>query len=195
MSYSPGIPTSGQSIPAQDRSLISQNFTQLNNQFSTDHVAFNAGSLNGYHKKITLTGNNALPALSGFQSGINTTPGTADASSAQLLWTNANKAFHLSAVRAWGNFDGTAASPIATTQQYNVDSITRNSTGTYTIVLSANAVTGSSFGVIATCGQTAFQLLTCYQITGASTFVIRTFKFESFALTNSNNITFMVLQI
>lgn len=60
--YTPGIPASGSSIPAQDRSLISQNFTQLNSQFGVDHTAFSAGSLNGYHTTIHLTQQSGDPA-------------------------------------------------------------------------------------------------------------------------------------
>ncbi len=50
--YTPGIPVSGASIPAQDRSLISDNFTQLNTQFSIDHVALTSAMNNGYHTNV-----------------------------------------------------------------------------------------------------------------------------------------------
>jgi hypothetical protein len=36
-------------------------------------------------------------------------------------------------VKAWVNFDGSLASPISPTQAYNVSSVTKNSTGDYTI--------------------------------------------------------------
>lgn len=62
MTYTPGIPSSGQSIPAQDRSLISENFTQLNTQFAIDHTAFDSGSNNGYHKKTTLIQQGSAPS-------------------------------------------------------------------------------------------------------------------------------------
>lgn len=52
MSYNPNIPLSTD-IPSQSQAQILANFSQLNTQFTVDHVALNAGSNNGYHKQIT----------------------------------------------------------------------------------------------------------------------------------------------
>lgn len=52
MAYTPGIPNSTDVI-SQSQSQIRTNFVELNSQFAIDHVAFNAGSDNGKHKKST----------------------------------------------------------------------------------------------------------------------------------------------
>lgn len=53
MVYLPTIPAATDK-PAQSQADIQENFTQLNNQFKTEHVAFNAATLNGQHKFVTL---------------------------------------------------------------------------------------------------------------------------------------------
>lgn len=53
MVYLPTIPAANDK-PAQSQGEIQENFTQLNTQFSTEHVAFNAGADNGQHKFVTL---------------------------------------------------------------------------------------------------------------------------------------------
>ena len=53
MVYLPTIPAANDK-PAQSQSEIQENFTQLNSQFLTEHVAFNAAADNGQHKFVTL---------------------------------------------------------------------------------------------------------------------------------------------
>lgn len=53
MVYLPGIPAATDK-PAQSQGDIQENFTQLNNQYKKEHVAFDAASSNGQHKFVTL---------------------------------------------------------------------------------------------------------------------------------------------
>lgn len=53
MVYLPTIPAATDK-PAQSQGDIQENFTQLNNQFKTEHVAFDAATANGQHKFVTL---------------------------------------------------------------------------------------------------------------------------------------------
>ena len=53
MVYKPNIPASTDK-PAQSQPEIQTNFSELNTQFSLEHVAFNAGADNGKHKFVTL---------------------------------------------------------------------------------------------------------------------------------------------
>jgi len=53
MVYKPTIPASTDK-PAQSQADIQENFTQLNNQFKIEHIAFDAAADNGQHKFITL---------------------------------------------------------------------------------------------------------------------------------------------
>jgi hypothetical protein len=56
------------------------------------------------------------------------------------------------AARAWVNFNGTTATPSTIRGSGNVSSITRNSTGYYTISLTT-AMPNSNYCAVATCGQ------------------------------------------
>jgi hypothetical protein len=67
MVYLPGIPNATD-IPSNSQPQIKENFTQLNTQFSVEHVAFNAASGNGQHLGITLPPN---PAGLAFPAGTN----------------------------------------------------------------------------------------------------------------------------
>lgn len=60
MVYLPGIPAATDK-PAQSQSDIQENFAQLNNQYKTEHVAFDAASSNGQHKFVTLRQSAGVP--------------------------------------------------------------------------------------------------------------------------------------
>jgi len=67
MVYNAGIPAPTDMISNSQAQLL-ENFAQLNTQFGTDHVAFNAASNNGNHKKVLLPVPLAVdPAVSGTQ--------------------------------------------------------------------------------------------------------------------------------
>lgn len=56
MVYLPGIPNATD-IPSNSQPQLRENFTQINTQFSSEHVALNAGSSNGQHLAISLPRN------------------------------------------------------------------------------------------------------------------------------------------
>lgn len=58
MTYSPYIPST---IPSDDQEDILFNFQTLNDQYTINHIPFDAISKNGYHKKIFFFQNNARP--------------------------------------------------------------------------------------------------------------------------------------
>lgn len=62
MVYLPTIPAANDK-PAQSQSEIQENFTQLNSQFLTEHVAFNAAADNGQHKFVTLKRSAGVPPV------------------------------------------------------------------------------------------------------------------------------------
>jgi hypothetical protein len=92
---------------------------------------------------------------------------TADASGILLCQSNGK---NINAM-AWANFNGTAAT---LTNGYNISSITRNSTGLYTLAFTT-AMTNANYTVNAT-GGSANRVLTCDNATTANTtsaFVVR----------------------
>lgn len=58
MTYSPYIPST---IPSDDQEDILFNFQTLNDQYTVNHIPFDAISKNGYHKKIFFFQNNERP--------------------------------------------------------------------------------------------------------------------------------------
>jgi hypothetical protein len=62
MSYNASIPAASDLL-SQSQADILANFGQLNTQFGVDHTAFNAASLNGYHKKATLIKETVAPTF------------------------------------------------------------------------------------------------------------------------------------
>lgn len=61
MVYLPGIPNATD-IPSNSQPQIRENFTQIDTQFSSEHVALNAGAANGQHLAISLPRNPAVVA-------------------------------------------------------------------------------------------------------------------------------------
>jgi hypothetical protein len=53
MAYNPNIPQPGDFVSSSQADIL-ENFSQLNTQYGNDHVAWDAGSNNGKHKKVTL---------------------------------------------------------------------------------------------------------------------------------------------
>lgn len=62
MVYLPNIPAANDK-PAQSQPEIQTNFTELNTQFSSEHIAFDAGADNGQHKFITLKRSAGVPPV------------------------------------------------------------------------------------------------------------------------------------
>lgn len=60
MVYLPTIPAANDK-PAQSQPQIQTNFTELNTQFSTEHIAFDSAINNGQHKFVTLKRSAGVP--------------------------------------------------------------------------------------------------------------------------------------
>jgi hypothetical protein len=98
--------------------------------------------------------------------------------------------------RAYGAFDGTAASPITPIKAGNVASITRTATGSFTVVMTT-AMANSSYCVVANATHptgTTFGSNCYVTITSNTTFVIATGQISSGLGYNSTNVNFVVFQ-
>lgn len=62
MVYLPTIPAANDK-PAQSQPQIQTNFTELNTQFSTEHIAFDSAINNGQHKFVTLKRSAGVPPV------------------------------------------------------------------------------------------------------------------------------------
>jgi hypothetical protein len=191
--------------PSDSQSLLLSNNSSVNAQFGYDHTALTAGVSNGFHTKVSFSGNNppiAPNTPAAFESITYTKAGTADVNSAQLFWQNAQTEFHLSMVRAWGVFNGGGAFPVTPAQSFNVTQITQSAAGRYTITLVSDAVASSDFGVIAI-GQVSAAFTTGSILgidnrtfnAGVGTFDINSRSLTSSSGVNVNPITFVVLQL
>jgi hypothetical protein len=97
--------------------------------------------------------------------------------------------------RAYGAFDGTAASPITPIKAGNIASITRTATGLFTVVMTT-AMANSSYCVVANATHSAgvsFATNCFVSITNSITFTISTGQLDGGAY-NSTNYNFVVFQ-
>ena len=87
MVYNAGIPQPTDNISTVSQAQLLENFTQLNTQFSEDHVAFTATTGNGYHAKVTF--NDVLGLDPGLSTPIASLYTKADAAgTSQLFFEN-----------------------------------------------------------------------------------------------------------
>lgn len=178
--------------PADDQPEMQTNFSNINSYVQVDHTN-PAATGAGQHKQVTFNANNVPSAPINPVSVLYTNAGTASANS-QLFWKNADSAFHISPIRAWGVVD--AAGNIIASQSVNVASVVQNGTGKYTITLTAGAVSSTNFGVLVsgTISNSFSGALTGYSIVGANTFQVNMVGVNSGSGIN-RSFTFMVLQI
>jgi len=200
ITYNLGIPASGNN-PSNDQPNLLTNTNAVNSILAVDHNSFSDTNA-GTHAQVTLPYQNAGATQSGNSAVIYTAAGLANSSASQIYWKNSQGGasatpYQLSAVKAWATFSGASGS-ILGSQSLNVSSITRNSTGSYAVTLSTNALSGSSYGIILSSTDNASnqRCTLSYSILGATGFTISAVAAASgFALTDPNNVTFMVIQI
>lgn len=154
MVYQTNIPIATDSPGKTSRAQLVENFTQLNNQFQVNHIAWTAVADNGKHTKIEFDTNHAAGAPAGTQSEIYTAGATP-----QLYFQNAANISLLSGIWAWCMFNGAAADPIAITSGYNVTNVSKLSATTYTINFT-NPLPNANYGVLCTAstGTTPFAI-------------------------------------
>lgn len=178
MVYKNNIPQPGDSPATDSQADLLENFAQLNTQFAIDHIAFNAGAGNGEHKFVTLNDVQADPGpVEVFPKGSIYTKelGLAPDRYTNLFFKsdpeNAVLAsqFPLNAIKAWCRFTGTAASPIAPTDGFNVTNITHAGLGQYTVNFTNN-LQNSNYAVFSMTSGASLQIVS----TAVSNTVVRT---------------------
>lgn len=191
LSYSNTIPDPTHK-PVNDVNPMQTNFASIQTLVDVDHFDF-ANANYGKHKEVTL-GNVAAPgAQTDPQSVLYTRAGTAAAIS-DLAFKNQNGTFQVSPIRAWGAFDATGTAIGG--QSVNVSGIVHNSTGVYTVTLTANATTGTSFGVQCTPTRGGLTIMAAnYNITGANTFVLRFLSIPAGVVFDPDFFTLSVFQL
>lgn len=180
--------------PADDQSLMQTNFSSTSGIVAIDHVGFNTAN-GGQHLQVTLPGNNVPGAQSGLASTIYSNAGTAHNTTSQLFFKNADVAYQISPVRAWGfcNTGGVIAS-----QSVNVTSVSRSGAGNYVVTLTAGAVTTSNFAVIVSSTMNSAVTggsIAGYTITGPGTFQLNFRSLTAASAVDPDNFSFLVLQL
>ena len=203
--YNTDIPFAS-NTPASDQSKMQTNTNSINQWNDVDHYTF-AEANAGKHRQLTLAANNAAGTQSGLASTVYSAAGTASSSSSQLLFKNSLGGasavpYLLSVVKAWAFCNG-AAGGIINSQSSNVTSVTRASTGQYTIVMPSNTVASASYAVLITtsnCNSAPTSdacfgtLATDISSPTSTQFVIRTFR-QGLTVADPVYFSFMVLQI
>ncbi len=187
------IPASGNN-PSNDQLPMQQNFSNISGYLNVDHVLQGTTGA-GKHLQITLPTQNVPGAQTDPASTVYTNTGTASVVS-QLFYKNQNATLQLSAIRAWALVDGTTGN-IINSQSVNVSSVVRNSAGNYTVTLTTNAVSSSSFAVLVSSTRTTINTLASsgYTITGTGTFTLR-FDYNPLGSgSDVTNFSFQVLQL
>ena len=196
MDYYTDIPA-GSHTPGRDRPLMTTNTNSINSIIAIDHYTFGTGS-DGKHKQITFAGENAAGAQTDPASAAYTAPGTAS-SVADLRFRNQNGVFPLSCIRAFGTCANTGVGAVVPTNSFNVASCTTGG-GNLNVTLTAGAVTGTSYIVLATSQRQVGlpsgndQIATVYSIDSATLFHITTVNVLTGTLANTTLISFIVLQ-
>jgi len=192
--YTSGIPAANNN-PSNDQNPMKENFDTIGQWVAVDHEGFNT-TIGGTHKFVTFTSENSPGAQTDPTSILYTTAGTASVV-ADVRFRNQNAIYPISLVRAWGAFDNGALPPV--TQSQNITSVTRSSTGVFDVVMPANVVTGTSYGILIsmTSGGLSKPLMSSYTITSATTFTLR--FYDPFGITqnrptNPDSFTVSVLQ-
>jgi len=138
------IPAAGND-PADDQPLIKQNFQNISDYLTVDHVK-PGNAKNGFHKQITFASYNVPGAEVDPESTAYTNVGIADPLHPEYWWKNSQGIFPLSAIRAFGLID--LAPPAVTlvsginigVPSYALIGITHR----VTIPITPGAVTGTS---------------------------------------------------
>lgn len=103
------IPAAGND-PADDQPLIKQNFQNIKDYLTVDHVT-PGNAKNGFHKQITYAGKFPPGGEVDPESTAYTNDGIADSTHPQYWWKNSQGIFPLSAIRAFGLINGDNAAP------------------------------------------------------------------------------------
>lgn len=200
-SYDDTVPTTGAN-PSNQYTLMTQNFASIKGIIAVDHISLSANN-GGQHLQVTLNGNQTPAAPTGANSVLYTSVGVA--STASLLnFVNPNATYPINLIRAYGLFPGNGALGVTAAlgnQAVNISSVTHSATGFFSVVLTANSVTGLNFGVMCTTtfnsapppGQATISVT--YVLTGIGTFALLFKNPTTGALIDVDSFTFTVMQL
>lgn len=198
-SFNENIPATNNN-PSADQPIMQTNNASTKSIIGVDHLTFDsagsggAGASAGQHKQVTFNNKNAAGAQVDPISTLYTNSGTASGV-ADLFYRNQNTIFRPNIVKAWAFCNSAGA--IVVSQFLNVTSVTRNSAGNYSVVLVANTVSTTNFGILlmqSSPFNASFIRANNYIITGVGTFDL--FFYNNFLIgTDPTNFTFAVLQV
>lgn len=186
ISYNTNIPLATDTI-SQSQGQLYTNFNSINSIWNVDHYNFSS-TYAGKHSQITIPANGTLASMSGLQSGIVTAAGSADNTTSQLFFKNAQSTFPLSAIKVFG-FAIYNGSSVDLKNSYNCSSVTYSSS-TYTVNFSFS-LPSAEYAVI----------VSPYKSTNTQSFYVNTESTSNFTIqlagippTNSG-FSFVVLQV
>lgn len=195
--FNTGVPATANN-PSVDQPDMLTNNVSADGILAVDHISFNTAG-GGQHKQVTFNNKNAPVAQTDPQSVLYTGSGTASSMS-QLLYRNQNGIFEISAIRAWG-----LATPagISASQSVNIASVARTGgfpAGNFTVTMTANAVSSSSYAVLVSAWDSAANgaLLISWAILSATQFIVKFRGLQSLPaqdFTDPLAFSFQVLQI
>lgn len=191
--YNNGVPATANN-PSVDQPDMLINTQSIEGILNVDHITFRAAN-GGTHKQVTFNDVAAPGAQMNPQSIFYTVAGTAS-TNADLRFRNQNAVYQGLPIKAWALVNG-ATGAIILNQSFNVDSVTVNGTGSYTVNLTANALGSANFSVIGSTQIGTGNSLSVfnYELNTATSFNI--FINNGNVLTRSNpvNFSFAVIQV
>lgn len=179
--------------PADDQPLMQQNFSNISQYLTVDHVAPGSSGA-GQHEQVTYNSQNTPSSPTDPVAITYTGLGTASVVS-QLFYRNQNATYHLSAIKSWGSFDPNS---VSLAQTYNVASIVRNSAGNYTVTMNSGTTSSPAYAILISIPMTsAFSTggICGYEITGVNTFKIYIRSLTGNSGVDLAPVSFQVMQI
>lgn len=190
ISYNLNIPDAPNN-PSDDQPLMQINTNALDTIIAIDHISFNTAN-GGNHQQVHLpsfTNPSVVNGTATQGSVIYSAAGTADTARAQIFYKNAfGVALPISPIKAFGSFDGAGV----TLNSINVTAV-RNSQGNFTLTITANAITGTNYSVLACC--TSLQNLTPQYTIVSATQVTLIFRNVANAPVDPTQFSVAILQI
>lgn len=181
--------------PSVDQPNMTINNASVLGILDVDHVGFNVSN-GGTHLQVTFSSENTPGAQTDPQSVLYSAAGTAS-TVADLRYVNQNAIFQTIPIKAWGLFTGSSGAIIAS-QSVNIASIVRASAGRYTITMTTNAVTGTSFAILWSVPNLSIFTggggTVSYSITGGGIFTMTCNNING-TPTDPASVSFLVLQV
>lgn len=190
INYNLNIPAAANN-PSDDQPNMQINTNAINSWTGIDHVDF-SGNPAGTHQQVTFSSQNTPGAQSDPSCVLYSATGVASTVS-DVKFVNQNGTFLLNSVRAAAiaNTGG-----IVSSQSFNVTSVTRSAAGIYAVVIPANILTGSNYGVVIGIANAAAtnNFASYYEISSSTAFNIY-FRNSSASLADPVAFTFQVIQM